>query len=525
MHILVAEPIAQEGLTYLQQHAEVDVRTGLSPEALGEILGQYEALIVRSETRVTAALLEHGQRLRVVGRAGVGVDTIDVAAATQRGIIVLNAPAGNVVAAAEHALALLLATARNIPMADRSVRAGKWERSRLVGVELTGSVLGIIGYGKIGHQLARRAQGMELRVVAYDPYASAEEAVRQGVALVSLDDLLRQADFISIHAPLLPSTRGLLGMPQFRLMKRTAILVNCARGGILIEDDLLAALDEGLLARAALDVYSQEPPTNQRLLEHPKLVLTPHLGASTVQAQSNVAVEVAHEVIAALADQPVANAVNLPALPADELKLLRPWMALADLLGRFVAGLTTAGYESVEIGYAGALAERDPSAVRASVLKGLLERVTEERVNMVNARLIAERRGLGVRESHGLRPERYSSLLTVTVRGRGEEHTVYGTILEDQPHVVFVDGYWVDVVPTGHLVVIHHHDQPGMIGHIGSLLGEANINISAMHVGRFTVRGEAVMILALDEPLTPDLRESVLNIPYIQGVQTLDLGS
>ena len=524
MRILVPETIAEEGLSHLQEHATVDVRTGLSADELGEIIGDYDALVVRSATKVTADLLEKGKKLRVVGRAGVGVDTIDVPAATQRGIIVLNAPSGNVIAAAEHALALLLSTARNIPPADRSMRAGKWERPRFMGVELSGAVLGIVGYGKIGHALARRAQGLEMRVVAFDPYASAEEAARSSVAMVSLDDLLRQSDFISIHAPLLPSTKGLLGLDQFRLMKRTAILVNCARGGIVIEDDLLAALDEGLLARAALDVYSQEPPTSTRLLEHPKLVLTPHLGASTVQAQYNVAVEVAHQVVAALRDQPVANAVNLPALPADELEALRPWVGLAETLGRFVAQMTTSGFERVEIGYAGGLSERDPSAVRASVLKGLLERVTEERVNMVNAMLIAERRGLRVSELHGLRPERYSSLLTVSVEGRGEKHTVYGTVLEDQPHVVFVDGYWIDVVPMGHLAVIHHHDQPGMIGRIGSLLGQANINISAMHVGRAAVRGEAIMLLALDEPLTPDLQRSVLEIEHIHSLQALDLG-
>lgn len=523
MRVLVADPLAATGLDYLREHVDVDVRTGLGEAGLAEAIGNYDGLIVRSESKVTARVLDNAARLRVIGRAGVGVDNIDVAAATQRGIIVLNAPSGNTIAAAEQALALMFACARNTPAADRSLRDGKWERAKFIGVELTGSTLGVIGFGKIGQAVAHRGQGLAMHVLAYDPYASAEQAASAGVEMVSLDTLLAQADFITIHTPLVASTRNLIGMAQFRLMKPTACLVNCARGGIVGEADLLAALDEGLLAKAALDVFAQEPPTDPALTSHPKLIVTPHLGASTVQAQTGVALEVARELVAALHDQPVGNAVNLASIPADEAATLRPFVHLAEVLGSFSAQLVSGGYQQVEISYGGTLGEQNTAPLRAAVLRGVLERVTEERVNMVNAVVIAERRGITLVERRGQRSDRYSSLLSVRVTSPNSTHEVAGTVMEGEPHVVQIDGFWLDVVPAGYLLVTHHRDQPGMIGRIGSLMGAANVNISAMHVGRVTPRGEAIMALALDEPIDAAAVQTVLAMPDIYTVQVVDL--
>src|SRR5258707_2347596 len=518
--VLVADPIAEEGLAILRPHTRVEIVVG-NREAFERNLGQAEALLVRSETRVTAELLKSAPRLRVIGRAGAGVDTIDVAAATARGIVVVNAPGGNAVAAAEHSLALMFALARRVAAADASLKRGEWSRSRYIGSELTGKTLGLIGLGRVGSEVARRAQGLDMRVIVFDPYVPDEHVQRIGLEPVELDTLLASADFVSLHVPLTEATRGILNAERIAAMRPGAFVVNCARGGLVDEPALLAALDEGRLAGAGIDVFGSEPVSaSDPLPKHPKVVATPHLGASTVEAQANVATEVAHEVLAVLEGQPTQFAVNVPSLRPEDAEALQPYLGLVVMLGKLATQLADDHLRSAEISYRGEIADRNVGVLTAAAVQGLLEPISATPVNLVNARLLAQQRGLDIVETRSSTPSHYTSLVRVTVNTRAGATSVAGVISDGRANVVQIDDYELHLPPTpGYLLVTQHVDRPGMIGLVGTLLGEADINISSMQVGRKTRRGEALMLLSVDEPVPPAVVE---HIRHAASVATID---
>jgi len=520
--ILVTDPIAQDGVDALAAHTTVDVRLGLSREELLGILPDYEGLIVRSETKVTSDVIAAGSNLQVIGRAGVGVDNIDVDAATQRGIVVVNAPAGNTIAVAEHTLGLIIAAARNIPQAAAALREGRWERAKFMGLEIRGKTLGILGLGRIGTEVARRAQGFEMEIVGYDPYVSEEHAERIGVRLVDFDQLLAESDFLTVHVALTDQTEGLIRREQLERMKRTAWVVNCARGGIIHEGDLLAALDTGTIAGAALDVFSVEPAGDNPLVRHPKVVATPHLAASTLEAQVNVAVQLAEQVIAVLEGRPAPFAVNAPPISTESARVLGPYVRLAQALGSVATQLAEGQLRSVEIVYAGEIAEHDTSTLKASVIRGLLEPISEENVTLVNAAIVARNRGLNVTERKSPATETYANLMTVRVETDRASSSVGGTTIEGEPHIVRINEYWVNVVPTSsNVLVTHHVDRPGVIGQVGTILGSMDINISSMQVGRERARGPALMLLSVDDPVPPSVVEKIRGISGLEYVKVV----
>ena len=523
--VLVSDPLAAVGLELLLKHGlTVDVRTGLKPAELIEIIPAYDALLVRSETKVSAAVLGAGKQLKVVARAGVGVDNIDLDAATNLGVLVANAPGGNTISVAEHTVGLLLALARNITQADASLRAGEWKRSRFMGTEVRGKTLGCLGLGRIGAEVARRAQGLAMDVIAYDPYISAEMAAHLNVTLVSLETLVASADFITVHLPLTEETSRMINADALARMKPGVRLINCARGGIIDQAALLAALDSGHVAGAALDVFEKEPlPPDSPLLRHPKVVITPHIAGSTVEAQDQVAVDVAEQVIDVLSGRAARYAVNAPLMAPRDLPFLAPYLNLAERLGRVAVQLGGKNLKSCAITYSGALAEYDLSSVTAAVIKGMLQSVVDVRVNIINAMRLAGQRGLAVSEQKTLRTSQYENMISVQVMNGGGARKVSGALVQDEPHIVGLDDIWVDFPAQGHLLLTRHHDRPGIIGRIGTMLGDADVNISFMHVGRQTPRGEAIMVLGTDEPIPEALYDLVKDVSHTYWVQAIAL--
>jgi len=519
--ILVCDPIAEDGVEALRRFgADVDVRTGLSPEQLREAVDAYNALVVRSETKVTRDIIEASRELQVIGRAGIGVDNIDVVAATEKGVVVVNAPTGNIISAAEHAVALMLSLARHIPEANASLRGGKWERSRFLGTEVRGKTLGIIGLGQVGSEVARRARGLEMRVIANDPFVPEERARVLGVELVPLDALLRESDFITVHTTLGEGTKKLIGQDELRLMKPAALIVNTARGGIVDEAALEKALREGWIAGAALDVFEKEPITKHPLFEMDRVVVTPHLGASTAEAQERVAVDVAEQIIAVLRGEPARYAVNAPLISPETYSFLAPYLPVASMVGSLAVQLCEGQMGEIEIDYSGEIAQHDLTPLKAAVVGGLLSPISEEHVNVVNVDIVAQRRGLQITEKRGPSHEIYANLITLRISTSVGETRVSGTLAHDGPHVVNIDGFWVDVPPgVGYLLACENRDRPGMIGALGTLLGEFDVNISFMNVGRQEKRGIALMVLTLDEPLTAEQLARVREIPDIFGVK------
>jgi D-3-phosphoglycerate dehydrogenase len=505
MRVLVTDPIAESGLAILRERVPVDVKTKLSEDQLVEIIGDYDALVVRSGTQVTARVIAAAQKLQIIGRAGVGVDNIDVEAATQRGIMVVNAPDGNSIAAAEHTIALMMSMTRHIPRADASLRDGRWERNRFMGTEVTGKTLGVIGMGRIGREVAHRARGLQMRVLAYDPYVSSEQAERLGVEMCELEDTLCEADFITVHVPLTEATRSLIGKRELDMIKPTAYLINCARGGIVDEAALHAALQDGQLAGAALDVFISEPPLDSPLLDDPKVVVTPHLGASTREAQVAVSVDVARQVLDVLDGRPAAHPVNAPLIPPETQAQLVPFCEVAEKLGDFASQLVDRRLSQVRITYAGQLADMDTDLLRALVIKGLLQKVSEARITLVNANLIARERGMRVTEEKTSDAGHFANLITLSFADNGEEHVLSGTVMHDLPYMVRIDRYWLDFILRGYQLLIYHRDRPGLIGEVGRITGRADINIAFMAVGRLEARGEALMTLTLDEEATPEV--------------------
>ncbi len=511
----VADPLAEDGLVLLRERCEVRTTTGLSEADLAAHLADVDALIVRSETKVTAKILDAAPRLAVVGRAGVGVDNIDVPAATARGVYVVNAPLGNIVAAAEHALALALALLRRITDADRSVRAGEWTRSKFIGRELRGKTLGLVGIGRVGSEVARRAAAFEMRVIAHDPFAT-----DAGAQLVELDELLRSADLVSLHTPLTEKTRNLINADALAKMKPTAVIVNCARGEVVDLAALAAALEAGTIAGAALDVYPSEPlPADSPIRGAPRTVLTPHIAGSTAEAQVNVAVDVVRQILDVLDGHPARFAVNAPRPPSDEAGG-SAWLRLGERVGALVAQLLDERPAKLQLAYSGKLLELDAEPLRAAVVRGLLETFSAERVNLVNALAIARSRGLVIEERRETEAARYAALLTVRV-GNTE---VAGTLVQGEPRIVLIDGFWVDVPVEGHLLLTKHQDKPGLVGRVGTLLGQHDVNISSMQVGRLHPRGEALMILTLDDPVPDEVRARIGAFADVDRVRTARLG-
>ncbi|MBL7209850.1 MAG: phosphoglycerate dehydrogenase, partial [Dehalococcoidia bacterium] len=516
MKVLVADPVAEEGIEALRAQAEVDVKLNLKPEELKSIIGDYEALVVRSETRATADIIEAGRKLQVIARAGVGLDNIDVEAATRRGVVVVNAPTGNTIAAAEHTIALMLALARHIPQADARLKSGVWQRSDYVGTELNNKTLGIIGLGNVGSEVARRAQSFEMRLVGYDPFVSPDYAHNLGVELLPVEQLLKESDFITLHLPLTSATRGLIGAKELGKMRPTARIINCARGGLVDEDALFKAVEAGKLAGAAVDVFATEPATDSPLFKSDRIIVTPHLGASTTEAQAGVALQAAEQVLAVLKGQAAKYAVNAPQIPAEVLSVLAPFIQVASTLGSLARQLMEGHVKGIQIECSGEIADYDATAVKASIIGGLLEGITEERINLVNATFIAAQRGIKIVEQKKTTCENYANLITLEVVTDAGTTTVAGTVLRGETHIVKVNSFWPDIIPTGaYFLFSDHRDRPGLIGAVGNITGKVDINISSMQLVRLQPRGQALMILALDEPLPEEQRQEVLAIPDV----------
>jgi D-3-phosphoglycerate dehydrogenase len=517
--ILVAEPLAAEGLALLQAIHDVDVRTDMSRAQLLEALPGYEALIIRSQVQVDAQAIAAGSRLVVIGRAGVGVDNVDLDAATRAGITVINAPTANTIAAAEHTLALLYAVARRVAAADASVRRGEWKRSAFTGVELRGKTMGIVGLGKIGMAIADRARAMEMEILAHDPYVSADVAGHHGATLVEFAALLRRSDIVSVHVPLTRSTRNLIGARELRAMPQGAILLNVARGGVVDEQALAEALRSGHIGGAGVDVFAEEPPRDSPLIDAPNTVLTPHLGASTAEAQVRVAVEAAQQVLDVLEGRPARYAVNAPLLTPETAETLAPFLPLAQMLGQFYAQFAP-DMEGLTLEVAGEIAAHDTSPLSAAVLRGLLETVTEERVNLVNAAHIARSRGIALVERRTPEAGRHGSL--VTLSGKAE---VGGTIAAGEPRLVRLGNYALDMPPARYMLVTRHSDKPGTMGRVGLMLGRADVNISAMHLARSGPRQDAFMILALDDPVPDPVAEEIRADEAVLDLWLIRLGA
>ncbi len=536
VRILITDRIAREGVDLLRSQlpdAQIDERPGLQPEQLKAVIGTYAALIVRSETQVTGDILEAATRLKIVGRAGVGVDNIDIAAATRQGIMVVNSPTGNIVAAAEHTIAMLMALARQIPAANTSTKAGKWEKSRFLGVEVRNKVLGIIGLGKVGTEVARRAQGMEMQVIAFDPYVGPEQARKLGVTMLSMEEVLNQADFVTLHTSLTSGphgTRGLIGVHELQLLKPTARLINCARGGLIDEEALLNALNEKRLAGVALDVFSQEPIGDnaalKQLLAHERVIATPHLGASTEEAQVGVAIDVAEQVVSVLRGGFPRAAVNAPLILPETLKVLQPYMHLVEQMGRLYTQLQPGPLSKIELSCSGEIATYDLRPLQAALIKGLLESVSDVHVNMINASLVAKQWGLEILEQKSTVPSEFANLVTLRLLsanghassfagkpGSGDERVevLSGTVMHGEPRVVCVGRYWTEFVPEGNILFCRNLDQPGMIGRVGTVLGKAHVNIRHMDVGPIvraprsqqaqSTSATALMIVSVDDPI------------------------
>ena len=514
MKVLVIDAIAPEGIDYLRERGfEVDeVSSKLPREELLARLGTYEAIVTRSSTTVTPEFLAHARQLRILGRAGVGVDNIDVDACSRQGVVVVNAPYGNVVSAAEHTLGMLLALVRKIPSANDALKRLDWDRG-IYGAELFRKTAGVIGLGKVGSRVAARLRAFEMNVLVYDPFIPESRARDLGVRLTDLQTVLTQSDVVTVHVPLSEETENLLAARELALLKPGARLVNCARGGIVNERDLLAALESGRLAGAAVDVWTEEPPVSdlvKRLIAHPRVVVTPHLGANTLEAQVNVAVDVARQLVAFRDGELVEHAVNIPVGDRETVAEQRPFLALAELLGRFCVQLERDNVERVEVEVAGQVGRRDPELIARAVLKGLLGRVTAQAVNLVNAHLVARDRGVAVvvrtDESAG---SGYTNLITVTTQAGTGRKIIAGTVFDGTPRIVRLRDLHIEFIPEGHILVLSYEDRPGMVGKIGSILGRHNVNIASMHVGRRTKRGGAIVVLLLDEAVSSEVMEEV----------------
>jgi D-3-phosphoglycerate dehydrogenase len=524
MKILVAEPLAKQGLEILRANAthEIDEKIGLTPEQLAEIIGEYDALLVRSQVKVTAEILAHATRLVVIGRAGVGVDNVDLEAATKAGIVVVNAPTGNTVSAAEQTITLMLALAHKTAAADASMRRGEWKRSSFTGVELRGRTLGIIGLGKIGQAVADRAHGLEMNVIGSDPFVTAEQAALHGITLTDIETIIEQADVITVHVPLNKTTKGIINAENIAKLKPGVMLINVARGGVYDEAAVAQALTDGKIAGAAFDVYESEPPAaDNPLLTAPNTVLTPHLGALTAEAQLRVAEEACEQVVDVLAGRSARYAVNAPLLTPETSRAIAPYLPLTEILGRFAAQYLRSGVKTLTVDVSGDLAEHDASQLTAAALRGILSNAASERVNLINAGFLAKNRGLTVNERKTSDAGTFASLVTLTVQGDNGSAVIAGTIANGEPRLVRIDDHWLDMAPAPFMVVTRHQDKPGTMGRIGLILGEADVNISSMTLARTTTRKDALMLLAVDDEPSDAVVEQIRKHPAVLDVWSI----
>ncbi|OGP05519.1 MAG: phosphoglycerate dehydrogenase [Deltaproteobacteria bacterium GWA2_38_16] len=527
IRILVCGKLSEAGMSLLskEKNLKVDIESDLTAEKLKEIIPLYDAMTVRSETKVTKDVLDCAKKLKVVVRAGIGVDNIDVKAATQKGVIVMNTPSGNVVTTAEHAISMLLALCRHIPQATASLKKGEWAKKKFTGVEFFGKTLGVVGLGNVGRIVADRALGLKMKVIAYDPFISQEIANKLSVQLVSLEDLLKQSDFVTIHVPLTEQTKNLINKKTLQKMKKGALLIHCARGGIVNEEDLYEVLKEGNLGGAALDVFVKEPPGNHPLFMLDTVIGTPHLGAATDEAQIKVGIETAEQLISYFNNGAIKNAVNMPSLTPEQVSLLKPYVECAEKLGAFegqVMGLER--LKSIEIEYTGALLEQDVKPVTLALVKSFLEQHLDKSVNFVNALFVAKERGIEIKVTTSQKSSDFTSLISARVKANGHEMFVAGTIFNNsEPRIVQVDNFRLEAIPEGHILFSRNQDKPGVIGAIGTLLGKKKINISRFHLGLDKQKKEALSLINVDSPVDEHIIEELSKLPHVIMVKQLSL--
>jgi D-3-phosphoglycerate dehydrogenase / 2-oxoglutarate reductase len=526
MKVLISDSMSEKAVEIFKKAKgiEVDVITGLKPEGLKEIIGKYDGIAIRSATKMTPDIIEAAANLKVIGRAGTGVDNVDVPTASKRGIVVMNTPGGNTITTAEHALSMMLSLSRFIPQATASIREGKWEKKKFMGKEVFNKTLGVIGLGNIGRVVADRAIGLKMHVVSADPFINPEVAAKIGVEVVSLDDLYKRSDYITVHVPKNAETMGMINKDAFKKMKKGVFIINCARGGLVDEADLLWALNEGIVAGAALDVFVKEPPEPGDLFKDDRIIFTPHLGASTEEAQENVAVAVAEQMVDYLAKGVVRNAVNMPSVSPESAPVLRPYITLAEKMGSFLSQLGLVGLEQVTIEYQGEASAIDTPPVTVAMLKGILDPILEEGANYVSAPIIIKERGIKVVEAKSEKAEGFSGQITLKAKTKDGERLISGAIIgTDSLRIVRLNNFSLEAIPEGIMLVTTNLDKPGVIGSIGTTLGENNVNIARMHLARDKEGGNALVILSIDGALSPAVIDKLKKLPHMLSVQQVQL--
>ena len=525
--VLVSDALSAEGVEIFKNTPgiEVDVMTKLTPDELKGVIKEYDGLVIRSATKVTKELIEQATNLKIVGRAGSGLDNVDIPAASKRGIVVMNTPGGNTITTAEHAIALMVSLARKIPQATASMKAGKWEKNKIMGNELFNKKLGVVGIGQIGAVVADRALGLKMRVVAYDPFISPEAAEKLGVTLVTLDELVKTADFITVHTPMTKETRGIISAAAFEKMKDGVFIINCARGGLVNEKDLFDALQSGKVAGAALDVFEEEPTKNMELVSHPNVICTPHLGASTDEAQVNVAVAIAEQMAAYLTTGEISNAVNFPSVSAELLNVIEPYIDLAEKLGKFHAQIIQGGIQEAKIEYSGKILNYNVAPLTIALLKGLLTPSLGENVNYINAPILAKERGISVVEAKSSEVKDYTSMISLTIKTAQGATTTAGALFGvKDPRIVRINTFVLDVIPEGYMLVVYNEDQPGVIGNIGGTLGTNDVNIARLHLSREQGDNkQALVIISTDSPISGDVITKLRNLPHVTSVTDLEM--
>ncbi|MDY6842503.1 MAG: phosphoglycerate dehydrogenase [Thermodesulfobacteriota bacterium] len=526
MKVLVSDSISEKGIKILKKIPEmkVVVHTKHTPEELGKLVEDCDALIVRSATKVTKDIIEKAKKLKVVGRAGSGLDNIDATAATKKGIVVMNTPGGNTITTAEHAISLLFALARKTPQANTSMKNGKWEKGKFVGTELNNKTLGVIGVGRIGSAVAERAKGLKMHVIAFDPFVTSEMASMMDVELVSFEKLLAESHFITLHTPLTNETRGLLNKAAFAKMQTGVMIINCARGGIIDEDDLLEAIKAKKVAGVALDVFEKEPPAAKPLYEMDEVILTPHLGASTEEAQENVAIAIVEQIVNYLTKGEIQNATNVPSVSKEVLEKLQPYLSIAEKIGSFQAQIDVGGLKEITIEYSGEVTRFDLTPITISFLKGLLSPTLTENINFVNAPVVAKERGIKVVETKISTSENFTNLLTLKTKTSKGEQIISGTLFNNQEQrIVRINQFRVEVIPEGEMLIVHTHDRPGVIGSIGTILGHHNINIARMQFSREKQEDKALVVLNNDSPISEEVMKTLSSLQNILSVKKVVL--
>ena len=524
--VLVSDTLSKEGIEILEKTPgiEVDVMTNLTPDELKGVIKDYDGLAIRSATKVTQAIIEAAEKLSVIGRAGIGLDTVDIDAASKRGIVVMNTPTGNTITTGEHAIALMLALARKIPQATASMKSGKWVKNKFMGTEFCNKTLGIIGIGRVGTIVADRALGLKMNVIAYDPFISPEASEKLGIHLVSLDKLLENSDFISVHTPMTKETRGIINEKAFAKMKQGVYIINCARGGLVNEKDLYAAILSGKVAGAALDVFEEEPTKNKELVELENVICTPHLGASTDEAQINVAIAVAEQIAAYLTKGEIKNAVNFPSVSAELLTVIQPYLILSEQLGKFEAQLIRGAIKEVKVEYSGEILNYNVAPITIAMLKGILTPILNENVNYINAPVVAKERGIKVIESKSSEVKDYTSMISVTLTTSQETISAAGALFGRQDlRIVLLNKFTVEVIPEGHMLVLYNYDRPGVIGNIGTTLGDNNLNIARLQLSREQVDKENLVVLTTDTMVPEFVLEKLRSLPHVISVTSLEM--